>query len=265
MRIEQRGLPKRFEGRRDVAYVIKGRTLAEMDELAARLLGGIAEGKSLRALLKAPGMPSMPTFFAWLRADRDFAVLYARAREAQAEGYADEITALADEAQGLDAAGVNAMRLRVDARKWIASKLLPRKYGDNINIEHSGALSVAAASAALRTVRPPVFDEEGREVSDAEYIEHEAPSNAPVDSGTELAGVSAQYAARSTLGTELAGVSANGGGERPLAGDSTPPPPGGAPGKGTPITMTGGVTSPGQNPKIPPDFPQSSDELSSLL
>lgn len=242
--IDYRGLPKRYEGRRDVPYVIRGRTVAEMQQLSAEILGGIASGKSLRALLKAPGMPSMPTLFAWLKADREFHALYARAREAQAEGYADEIADIADQAAGLDAAGVNAARLRVDARKWIAAKLLPRKYGDHVNVEHSGALSVVAASRALREVRPPVFDAEGNEVEDAELV-HDAAS---IEHASDASG------------TMLAGVSANGGGEGPLARGSEGYPRGYAPGKGTPTSTGTHVSAQSQNPKIPAENLQSLSE-----
>lgn len=261
MGVVLKGLPKRYEGRRDVGYVLRGKSIAETQALASEILGGIAEGKSLRAILKAPGMPSFPTFFTWLRADRDFHALYARAREAQAEGYADEITELADSAQGLDAAGVNAARLRVDARKWIASKLLPRKYGDHVSVEHSGALSVAAASAALKTVRPPTFDEDGNEVSDAEYVDSPTPSG--------RAAASTEHADRAS-GTMLAGVSTNGGREGSLAEGSEGVPPGVCPGQGTPNRHPAGVSAQSQNPKIPAKNLQSLSEsqhpaLSDLL
>lgn len=239
--IAHKGLPSRYEGRYDGHYVLKGRSRAETEELAARILGGIAEGKSLRALLREPGTCSMRTFFMWLRADRDLHALYVRAREAQAEGYADEIADIADQAAGLDAAGVNAARLRVDARKWIAAKLLPRKYGDHVNIEHSGALSVVAASRALREVRPPVFDEDGNEVEDAVLVH---------DAG----------AGRDASGTMLAGVSANGGGEGPLARGSEGYPRGYAPGKGTPTSTGTHVSAQSQNPKIPAENLQSLSE-----
>src|SRR5215469_3005336 len=93
------------------------------------------------------------------RADRpDFAAKYARAREMQAEWYADSITELAKEADGLDGAGVAAKRLQIDTLKWIASKLLPKKYGDRLDV--SGEVSVThdlsqrLADAITRLNRP---------------------------------------------------------------------------------------------------------------
>ncbi len=59
-----------------------------------------------------------------------------RAREAQAELRADEITDIADGAEHGASEAVQAARLRVDARKWIAAKLLPKRYGDKL--QHTG-------------------------------------------------------------------------------------------------------------------------------
>jgi hypothetical protein len=78
-------------------------------------------------------MPSRKFYEDWLNTDEEFARQYARAREAQAEYYADEIVAIADAATPETA---NAARLQVDARKWVAAKLLPKKYGDKANETH---------------------------------------------------------------------------------------------------------------------------------
>lgn len=245
-------LPARYKGRLDVPYVPRGFTVEQMPALGDSICARLAVGESLRSICKHDGMPSMPTIFEWLRLDPAFAQNYTRAREHQAESYADEIASIADSAQGLDSAGVNAARLRVDARKWCASKLLPKRYGDRIDVQHQGGISVAAASKALATVVPITFDEEGNEI-DAE-------------DGT-LVAASIEHAIEDA-GTKLAGVSANGGGEalgsKLCAIDGPPhplPPP---PGKGTPITVTARDTPQAQNPKIPSEFQQSSVELPTL-
>lgn len=86
----------------------------------------------------------------------DFRRQYARAREAQADTIFDEIIDIADNAtndwmerNGQDDEGyqlngehVQRSRLRLDARKWMAGKLAPKKYGDKIQTEHSGSLTV---------------------------------------------------------------------------------------------------------------------------
>ena len=61
---------------------------------------------------------------------------------------ADEIIAIADEKTTdwlMDKEGnerpnneaIQRSRLRVDARKWVAAKLKPRKYGDRVMNEHT--------------------------------------------------------------------------------------------------------------------------------
>lgn len=37
---------------------------------------------------------------------------------------------------------VQRSRLKVDARKWYASKAAPRKYGDKTQLEHSGKVTI---------------------------------------------------------------------------------------------------------------------------
>jgi len=63
--------------------------------------------------------------------------VYARAREAQADCWASEIVDLADETLA-DANHVAKARLQIDARKWVACKLLPRKYGERVSAELTG-------------------------------------------------------------------------------------------------------------------------------
>ena len=95
----------------------------------------IADGESLRAICQANDMPSVTLAKHWLRDDASFAAQYARAREDQADHYAEEIIAIADTEE--DAAKA---RVRVDARKWVASKLKPKKYGDKLDLNHSGGI-----------------------------------------------------------------------------------------------------------------------------
>lgn len=84
--------------------------------------------------------------------DEDFRNRYVRAREAQADYMADEIIELADDKSGDvltgefgetgNAANVSRSKLRVEARKWIAAKLKPKKYGDKVDVEHSGKIEI---------------------------------------------------------------------------------------------------------------------------
>ena len=82
--------------------------------------------------------PRLTTWWKWCDESEVVARLYARAREAQADYLADQITSIADE-PCRDNIEAQRNRLRVDARKWIAAKLKPRVYGETVRTEHTGA------------------------------------------------------------------------------------------------------------------------------
>ncbi len=116
----------------------KGRPSLYTDKLAAKICWRLAEGESLRAICADKAMPGLSTVMGWLFDDKHegFPAQDARAREAQAELRADEIVDIADGVEHGASEAVQAARLRVDARKWIAAKLLPKRYGDKV--QHTG-------------------------------------------------------------------------------------------------------------------------------
>ncbi len=98
-------------------------------------------GQSLRKICESEKMPSVGAVLGWVSADRDgFADQYARAVDERTQHWADELVDIADD----DSRDVNTPqaiqrdRLRTDTRKWLASKLLPKKYGDKTTLEHQG-------------------------------------------------------------------------------------------------------------------------------
>lgn len=120
-----------------------GRPSIFTQELADLICERIAEGESLRKVCLADDMPNKATVFRWLAADKAFSDQYAHARDAQADVLADEIIDIADDGQNdtykdddgnvrTDQDVIARSRLRVDARKWIASKLKPKVYGDKV-------------------------------------------------------------------------------------------------------------------------------------
>ncbi|WP_342711523.1 terminase small subunit protein [Bradyrhizobium sp. B124] len=119
-------------------------------ELAALICDRMAEGESLRTICKADDMPARSTVFLWLAAHKEFSDLYARATDARAHLLAEEILQISDDGSNdtyRDSDGnvmtdhdvIARSRLRVDSRKWLAARLAPRKYGDKITQEHTGA------------------------------------------------------------------------------------------------------------------------------
>lgn len=112
------------------------------EEIADVILEGISEGKGLVTVLKEnDALPSYSTVMKWVRQNPEFAQNYARACEDMADHDADKI---ADVAQRVIRGEVDpqAARVAIDAYKWSAGKRRPKKYGDKIELEQSGSVSV---------------------------------------------------------------------------------------------------------------------------
>jgi len=108
---------------------VMGRPSEYTDEEGDRICAWIAEGKSLRSYSRATGR-DLTTIYRWLRERGDFHKRYARAHDDRADTLADEMVDIADEAASGTMEEIQAARLRVDTRKWIAAKLKPTKWGD---------------------------------------------------------------------------------------------------------------------------------------
>ena len=97
-------------------------------------------GKSLSTAIKAEGMPSYHAVMLMVKNNPEFRAMYEKAIESRADRLAEEILELADEQMpdGLEgplaSAWVQQKRMQVDARKWVASKLKPKVYGDRIDV-----------------------------------------------------------------------------------------------------------------------------------
>jgi hypothetical protein len=139
-----------------------GRPSSYSDETAALICERLIGGESLRKVCLSEDMPHASTVCRWLAEHGPFREQYARAREAQADTLADEILDIADdgsndfmgEDEKYNGDAVQRSKLRVDARKWLAAKLQPKKYGDKIDLVSGGepiqmddtAIAVRAAS-----------------------------------------------------------------------------------------------------------------------
>lgn len=132
-----------------------GRPSSYTEEMAEKLCDLIAAGQSLRKICLADDMPDQTTVYRWLRQQESFRQHYAHAREIQAETIFDECLDIADdggndwmadkESEGgvkYNGDHVQRSRLRIDARKWMAGKLAPKKYGEKVQLEHSGEMAV---------------------------------------------------------------------------------------------------------------------------
>ncbi len=123
-------------------------TPEKKQDAIADILEHVSSGKSLRSLIDNSSRDVIPTFSTWsqwLSEDSELAKQYARAMEIRADILAEEIIEIADkqdkdviEVDGIEYVQHNIVqrsRLQVDARKWAASKMNPKKYGDKIEVD----------------------------------------------------------------------------------------------------------------------------------
>ena len=128
-----------------------GRPTDYTNELAERICGELITGRTLRDVCRDAGMPAESTVRLWAQVDRDgFAARYRRAREIGYHAMADEILEIADDAGGdfvarkrgssdgepvVDHEHVSRSRLRVETRRWLLGKALPKIYGDRLDLK----------------------------------------------------------------------------------------------------------------------------------
>ncbi len=140
-----------------------GRPSSYTEEIAAEICERLIDGESLSAICRDAHMPSKGAVLWWVEEDREgFSDRYARARNLQAIGIADELLDIADDGRNdwmqrmgrngigweLNGEHIQRSRARIDTRKWLLSKMLPKVYGDtkddsadrDLNIRITGGL-----------------------------------------------------------------------------------------------------------------------------
>jgi len=112
-----------------------GRPTKYNPELAERMMIEIASGMSVKRLCEEHDWtPDKKTFYTWMFKHPEFLHKYEEAKAAQMMWAAEHIEEIADSATNET---IQVDKLRVDARKWTASRLLPRKYGDRQQLDHT--------------------------------------------------------------------------------------------------------------------------------
>lgn len=108
-------------------------------KVADLVFAGMRSGMSAFKACQVAGV-NQSTFNLWLNDDAELAAEYARAREDLIERMAQEVLELSDVDVGLqpdgkkDWAAVQKHKLQVDTRKWLLSKLAPKKFGDKLEL-----------------------------------------------------------------------------------------------------------------------------------
>lgn len=152
------------EGRAGIAVVADtkmGRPSEYTEEESDVICAWIAEGKSLRGYMRATGR-DLTTVYRWLRTYPDFHKRYARAHEDRADTLADELVDIADEVSQGSLEEIQAAKLRIDTRKWVAAKMRPTKWGDapvpqqKTNVVFNIGLKPAQLSTVAHSAAPTI-------------------------------------------------------------------------------------------------------------
>ena len=130
----------------------RGRPTKHTEALAREICQCMADGASLRGICRAERMPAESTVRGWAIDDVEgFSAQYARGVELRAMRWAEEALEIADDGSNdwikrqseggeihviCDHEHIQRSRLRVDTRKWLLSKVLPKVYGDKL--QHTG-------------------------------------------------------------------------------------------------------------------------------
>ncbi len=101
-------------------------------DLALWICFDIAAGGKLSDVAKTRGLPSDVTIYEWMMNEPAFAEAYTRAREIRAHRMFDQLETLADSA---DSENAQAVRIRVETRRWMLAKIVPKVYGDKITAD----------------------------------------------------------------------------------------------------------------------------------
>lgn len=136
------------------------------DEIGLEICTRLIDGESLRSICRDPKMPARRTVYYWLvrEENKEFLHQYDVAVELRAEDMFDEMLEIADDGtndymekknrdgstyDAIDSEHITRSKARIDTRKWILSKMLPKRFGDRIHQEHSGDVTLNAADELI--------------------------------------------------------------------------------------------------------------------
>ena len=105
------------------------------------LLTELKTGKPLRQACESADIQEPSRVLELVNSDDEFAAQYTRSRELGYLLLADDLQSVSDN----DSIEPNSRRIMVDTRKWMLSKMLPKIYGDRLNLEHSGKVQTEQA------------------------------------------------------------------------------------------------------------------------
>lgn len=111
------------------------------DDVIEELLERTNNGEPLTRVCSDRRMPSRASVYSWLESDKEFAGRFHAARARGIHALAEECLEIAD-VPAADAVEVADKRLRIDTRLRLAGKWLPKEYGDKVDHDHGGNITV---------------------------------------------------------------------------------------------------------------------------
>lgn len=106
-----------------------GRPTDYSPELRDEICKRISSGNSVHSVCRQDDMPDRSTIYRWLREKPDFKDQYERALKEREDYHFDEMLDISDKVED-DSIKIQKAKLMIDTRKWVLSRMNPKKYGD---------------------------------------------------------------------------------------------------------------------------------------
>ena len=171
---------------------VVGRPSTYNEDIACLICGRMAEGESLRSICRDDSMPALSTVFLWVSKHPEFSEQYTKAMSARADAMFEEMIDIADDGSNdyivtsegeerFNSEHVNRSRLRIDTRKWMLSRMLPKKYSDkNTSSSSKDDIDLEIKKLELeklkREVNPPEIN-----APDKDYVVLKPDEDVPLD------------------------------------------------------------------------------------
>jgi len=136
----------------------------------ARIVAGLESGQPLMAICREEGMPGRSAVYRWGEADATIYQAIARARDLGFDAIAEQALEIADR-EANSAVEVAQRRLAVETRLKLLAKWCPKRFGDKVELEHSG--KVESDITVLTEARRQVLIEKARRAAEANRGEGE--------------------------------------------------------------------------------------------
>jgi terminase small subunit-like protein len=140
---------KRRSKRRAGKQPARGRPSLFDAKIAGAIAARLADGEPLLAICRDDIMPHRATVTRWMLQHPGFCDMIRQARELGADALAEECLVIVD-----GAGDVSRDRLRFDARRWLVSKISPRRYAERVTTELSGPGGGPIRTAAVTALVP---------------------------------------------------------------------------------------------------------------